>query len=157
MDFQPWNKMLGSSDRKRQNFECIYRPRSSILNWQVFAKAHIIYIDLMRSKAFQTIVQPPVKHRNSKWWSVSSLTVIEYSSDKQMFWSVCTYSQAGLSLCWSHIPHSWKYHVIAHIYVSWSTSELRVRLVPLNWLKSSSNSIFLWLFQGGASFMDRFW
>ena len=38
-------------------------------------------------------VQPPVKQRNSKWCSVSSLTVIEYSSDKQMLWSVCTYAQ----------------------------------------------------------------
>ena len=28
-------------------------------------------------------VQPPVKLRNSKGYSVSSLTVIEYSSDKQ--------------------------------------------------------------------------
>ena len=26
-------------------------------------------------------MQPPVKLRNSKWWSVSSLTIIEYSSD----------------------------------------------------------------------------
>ena len=23
--------------------------------------------------------------------------------------------QAGLSLCWSHIPHCWKFHVAAHI------------------------------------------
>ena len=38
-------------------------------------------------------VQPPVKQRNSKWCSVSSLTVIEYSSDKQMLWPVCTYAQ----------------------------------------------------------------
>ena len=28
-------------------------------------------------------VQPPFKLRNSKWRSVSSLTIIEYSSDKQ--------------------------------------------------------------------------
>ena len=28
-------------------------------------------------------VQPPVKLRNSKWCSVSSLTVIEYLSDKK--------------------------------------------------------------------------
>ena len=60
-------------------------------------------------------VQPPVKHRNSKWCSVSSLTVIEYVSDKQRLWSVCTYEQADLSLCWSHIPHFWKSHVTAHM------------------------------------------
>ena len=26
-------------------------------------------------------VQPPIQFRNSKWYSVSSLTLIEYSSD----------------------------------------------------------------------------
>ena len=25
------------------------------------------------------------------------------------------YAQAGLSLCWSHIPHCWKSHVTAHM------------------------------------------
>ena len=37
--------------------------------------------------------------------------------------------------------------------MSWSTSELRVRLVPLNRFKPSSK-IFYWLFQGGTSFLD---
>ena len=37
--------------------------------------------------------------------------------------------------------------------VSWSTSELRVRLVPLNWFKPSSK-IFYWPFQGGTSIVD---
>ena len=40
-----------------------------------------------------------------------------------------------------------------NIYVSWSTSELRRRLVPLNWFKPSSK-IFYWSFQGGTSFVD---
>ena len=35
----------------------------------------------------------------------------------------------------------------------WSTSELRVRLVPLNRFKPSSK-IFYWPFQGGTSFVD---
>ena len=26
------------------------------------------------------------------------------------------YAQAGLSLCWSHIPHCWKSHVAAHLF-----------------------------------------
>ena len=34
-----------------------------------------------------------------------------------------------------------------------STSELRVRLAPLNWFKPSSK-IFYWPFQGGTSFVD---
>ena len=37
--------------------------------------------------------------------------------------------------------------------MSWSTSELRVRLAPLNWSKPSSK-IFYWPFQGGTSFVD---
>ena len=39
------------------------------------------------------------------------------------------------------------------ISVSWSTSELRVRLAPLNRFKPSSK-IFYWPFQGGTSFVD---
>ena len=67
-------------------------------------------------------VQPPFKLRNSKWCSVSSLTVIEYSSDKQRLLSNCAYAQAGLSLCWSHIPNCLKSHALAqllfHIWAS---------------------------------------
>ena len=63
------------------------------------------------------------------------------------------------------IPHCWKSHITAqinsdliksgklNIYVSWSTSELRVRLAPLNRFKPSSK-IFYWPFQGGTSFVD---
>ena len=40
-----------------------------------------------------------------------------------------------------------------NIYVSWSTSVLRVRLAPLNRFKPSSK-IFYWPFQGGTSFVD---
>ena len=60
-------------------------------------------------------VQSPLKRRNSKWCSVSSLTVIEYSSDKQRLWPDCAYAQADPRLCWSHIPHCWKSHALAHL------------------------------------------
>ena len=60
-------------------------------------------------------VWPPFKLRNSKWCSVSILTLIEYSSDKQRLWSDWAYAQADLRLCWSHIPHCWKFHVTAQI------------------------------------------
>ena len=60
-------------------------------------------------------VQPPFNHRNSKCCSVSSLTLLEYSSDQQRFWSDCTYAKADLRLWWSHIPHCWKCHVTAHM------------------------------------------
>ena len=60
-------------------------------------------------------VQPPFKLRNSKLCSVSSLTLIEFLNDKQRLWSDCTYVQADLRLCWSHIPHCWKCHVTTQI------------------------------------------
>ena len=37
--------------------------------------------------------------------------------------------------------------------VSWSTTELRVRMAPLNWFKPSSK-VFYWPFQGGTSIVD---
>ena len=72
-------------------------------------------LDILTSVDSDEPVQPPVKLRNSKQCSVSSSTVIEYSSDKQRLWSVCAYAQAGLSLCWSHIPNCWKSHALAQI------------------------------------------
>ena len=63
-------------------------------------------------------VQPPFKLTNSKWCSVSSLTVIEYSSNQQRLWSDCTYAQADLRLCWSHIPHCWKSYAGAHVLLN---------------------------------------
>ena len=64
-------------------------------------------------------LQPPFELKNSKWCSVSGLTIIEYSSDQQRLWSDCAYAQAGLRLCWSHIPHCWKSHALAQIQVYW--------------------------------------
>ena len=61
--------------------------------------------------------QPPLKLRNSKWCSVSSLTLKEYPSNKQRVWSDYAYAQADLRLCWSHIQHCWKSHALAHMYV----------------------------------------
>ena len=40
-----------------------------------------------------------------------------------------------------------------NIYVSWSTSELRMRFAPLNRFKPSSKT-FYWPIQGGTSFVD---
>ena len=60
-------------------------------------------------------LQPTFKIRHSKWCSVSSLSIIEYSSDKQRHWSDCAYAQVDLRLCWSHIPHCLKSHALAQI------------------------------------------
>ena len=42
-------------------------------------------------------VLPSFRLRNTKWFSVSSLTFIEYSSDYQRLWSDCAYARAGWS------------------------------------------------------------
>ena len=65
------------------------------------------------------LVQPPCMLRNSNWCLVSSLTVIEYSSNHQRLWSDCAYAQADLNLCWLHIPHCWKSHIAAHLLTQW--------------------------------------
>ena len=62
-------------------------------------------------------VQPPFKLRNWKWCPISSLTLIENSSDKQRLWSDCMYAQADPRLCLSHIPHCWKSHAMAHFFI----------------------------------------
>ena len=49
-----------------------------------------------------------------------------------------------------HAPISKGSFMLPNIYVSWSTSELSVRLVPLNMFNPSS-ILFYWPFQGGAS------
>ena len=41
--------------------------------------------------------------------------------------------------------------------MSWSTSELRVRLVHRSTALSPPVKYFYWPFQGGASFVDHFW
>ena len=76
-------------------------------------------------------VQPPFKLRNSKCYSVSSLTVIECSSDWQRLWSDCAYAQAGLSLCWCNIPHHWKSHVRVQIQFEMGQPVWKL-LIPLN-------------------------
>ena len=54
-----------------------------------------------------------------------------------------------------HAPISKGSFMLPNIYVSWSTSELSVRLVPLNMFNPSS-ILFYWPFQGGASSVDPF-
>ena len=71
------------------------------------------HFDMNRHKP----VQPPFRLKNSKWCSVSSLTLIEYSSDWQRLWSDCAYAPTDLRLCWSHIPHCWKSYAAAQISI----------------------------------------
>ena len=71
--------------------------------------------DILTSVDSGKPLQPSFKLRNSRWCSVSNLTIIEYSSDWQRLWSDCAYAQADLRLCWSHIPHCWKSHAAAHL------------------------------------------
>ena len=47
--------------------------------WHVLSEQ----FDILSREDLDEPVQPPVKLRNSKWCSVSSLTIIEYLSDLQ--------------------------------------------------------------------------
>ena len=69
-------------------------------------------------------------------FALSSCYILIYMFLEMMHWEV-----RGLS----HKPN---------IYVSWSISELRVRLALWNRFKPSSE-IFYWLIQGGTSFVDH--
>ena len=82
----------------------------SIHNWAV--TCYFQQCGILTSADSGEPVQPSFKLRNSKWCSVSSLTLLEYSSDKQRLWSDCAYVQADLRLCWSHIPHCWKLNYV---------------------------------------------
>ena len=91
------------------------------------SKRHVIFqqCGILTSKDSDEPVQPPFKLRNSKCCSFSSLTIIEFSSYLQKLWSDCVYAQADLSLCWSHISHCWKSHlVLCMIPVSFSVTNL---------------------------------
>ena len=53
----------------------------------IYKPQHVIFNNvagILTSVDSEEPVQPPFKLRNSECFSVSSLTVIEYSSDKQM-------------------------------------------------------------------------
>ena len=52
--------------------------------------------DILTSVDSDEPVQPPFKLRASKRCLVSSLTLIEYSSDEQRLWSDCAYALAQL-------------------------------------------------------------
>ena len=96
-------------------------------------------------------VQPPFKLWNSKWCSVSSLTLIEYSSDQQRFWSDCAYAQADLWLCWSHIPHCWKSHVVAHIFAKQSLYCFDTEKSPMDCF------CLFWCFMSQSTNFQKYW
>ena len=105
---------------KRKNFNSLHAGKFFMIFFHllIFEPWHVIFqqCGILTSRDSDEPVQPPVKLRNAKWCSVSSLTVVEYSSDLQRLWSDCAYAQAGLRHCWSHIPHCWKSHALAQIF-----------------------------------------
>ena len=74
------------------------------------------HFEILTSVDSDEALQPPFKLKNYKWCSVSSLTIIVYSSDWHSLWSDCAYAQADLRLCWAHIPHWWKSHALAQMF-----------------------------------------
>ena len=101
----------GETDRQvYKKYECEF---VKAYNWAVTWDFQ--QFDILASVNSDEPLQPPFKLRNSKWCSVSSLTIIEYSRDKQRLWSDSAYAQADLRLCWSHKPHCWKSHALAQL------------------------------------------
>ena len=75
----------------------------------------------------------------------------KYETAKKKFWinSVTQYAINGHTICCQKSSFEDRgNHVLKE-----ATSELRVRLAPLNWFTPSSK-IFYWPFQGGTSFVD---
>ena len=66
--------------------------------WTVTCDSH--QCGILTSVDSDEPVQTPFNLRNSKWCSVSSLTLKAYSSDKQRLWLDCAYGQADWRLCW---------------------------------------------------------
>ena len=109
-----WSRLLpckGNEDAHIQKSLKQYEPRH---NFQ--------QCGILTSVDSDKPVQPPLKLRNPKRCLVSSLTLLEYSSNKQRLWSDCAYAQVDLRLCWLHIPHCWKSHFAAHIF--WQLQEI---------------------------------
>ena len=126
-----------------KTWKCQYSI-SFVTNMKWAAAWDFQQFDILTSEDSDQPLQPPFKLRNSKWCSVSSLTITEYSSDKQRLWSDCAYAQADLRLCWSHIRHCWKSHALAHLWFSYvitfavvligSVSLWRFRWVPTTYV-----------------------
>ena len=113
------------------SFKCI---TTEIILWSLLFK-NILYSNILikkyglfntRTRDFQQCgiltsvdldesARPPFKLRKTKYYLASSLPVLEYSFDKQGLSRDCAYVQVGLSLCWLHIPHCLKFHVVSHI------------------------------------------
>ena len=86
--------------------------------WHVISN-NMVFWQVLR---YRRVCTASYKLRKLKWGSVSSLTVIEYLSCQERLWSVCAYAQAGLSLCWSHIP-CWKSHATAQLIWTYLVDE----------------------------------
>ena len=62
-------------------------------------------------------MQPPFKLRKTQNDVRSELNSHrKYKQLAKALISLCV-AQAGLNLCWSHIPHCWKSHVTAHFSI----------------------------------------
>ena len=85
LEFDNQGEGVGDCNMRRQHFTwiSIWAP-----TWDFQQCGILTWIDSDEP------VQPPIKLRNSKCCSVSTLTVIEYSSNQQRLWSDCAYEQA---------------------------------------------------------------
>ena len=82
-------------------------------------------------------VQPPFKLRNSKWCSVCSLTVLEYSSDWQRLWSDCAFASHNTLMSWP-----------MYFLISWSFKKvIKSSLYEYFWQNEVSSNFNMQLLQ----------
>ena len=90
--------------------ECrwIFKEANVLLNYWA-ATCDIHQCGILASVDSDEPVQPPIRLRNSKWCLVSSLTLLEYSSDEQRLWS----DNALRRLIWGFAGHI--YHTVGNL------------------------------------------
>ena len=69
----------------------IINTHSNVTESETFEPWHVISNNVAFVDSDEPVAHP-FKLRHSKWCSVSSLTLIEYSSDQQRLWSDCAYA-----------------------------------------------------------------
>ena len=173
-DFQNLNSMVTWCINWKRLLAPIILQRSSLTSFLIIKRLAITLMYCNRLHAWwsnqswlATLLFPLI----ARWWdglqTLWWFLLKDLSIDEMVgaWYFICLSGPAGLPvgslLLWYSVLFTFKslslLHrlVISWFVLSWSTSELRVRLAPLNRFKPSIK-IFYWPFQGGTSFVDLY-
>ena len=97
------------------------RSKAVLLLWIFYAFCSVLCLLCFCAHLFNCALWSPAGKGLASWFSfvVSNCEFVTFPLASWVrcgfdcIWSVCAYAQAGLSLCWSHIPHGWKSHATA--------------------------------------------